>query len=192
MNTAEQIRLEEARELTLSAKTVEAHREHMKEKLNLNTSAELVRFAIQNSPQSPSRTSVAGKPREELFKVRTGSFLWYPTYGRRTIYAEPCVFLIPDPNPCPTQPFPQAPLARQREIGGRVARHGIAEIPSLFYFDCATLRAHQADDRRTRCVSQDGTQTAAVNNRRDNLGSCAARSATRKSCPRFDSRHCQK
>jgi len=53
MNTAEQIRLEEARELTLSAKTVEAHREHMKEKLNLNTSAELVRFAIQNSPQSP-------------------------------------------------------------------------------------------------------------------------------------------
>ncbi len=39
--------------LTLSTKTVEAHREHIKEKLNLNTGAELVRFAIQNSPQSP-------------------------------------------------------------------------------------------------------------------------------------------
>jgi len=42
-----------AEKLFLSVKTVEAHREHIKEKLNLNTSAELVRFAIQNSPQSP-------------------------------------------------------------------------------------------------------------------------------------------
>ena len=36
--------------LGLSAKTVEAHREHLKQKLGLRSSAELLRFAIQNSP----------------------------------------------------------------------------------------------------------------------------------------------
>lgn len=41
-----------ADKLCLSAKTVEAHREHIKEKLNLKSSAELLRFAIQNSPDS--------------------------------------------------------------------------------------------------------------------------------------------
>lgn len=41
-----------AEKLCLSAKTVEAHREHIKEKLNLKSSAELLRFAIQNSPDS--------------------------------------------------------------------------------------------------------------------------------------------
>lgn len=41
-----------ADKLCLSAKTVEAHREHIKEKLNLKNSAELLRFAIQNSPDS--------------------------------------------------------------------------------------------------------------------------------------------
>ena len=39
-----------AGKLCLSAKTVEAHREHIKEKLNLRTSAELLRFAIRNTP----------------------------------------------------------------------------------------------------------------------------------------------
>jgi DNA-binding NarL/FixJ family response regulator len=39
-----------ADKLCLSAKTVEAHREHIKEKLNLKTSAELLRFAIRNTP----------------------------------------------------------------------------------------------------------------------------------------------
>lgn len=39
-----------ADKLCLSAKTVEAHREHIKEKLNLRTSAELLRFAIRNTP----------------------------------------------------------------------------------------------------------------------------------------------
>lgn len=38
--------------LCLSAKTVEAHREHIKQKLNFKNSAELLRFAIQNSPGS--------------------------------------------------------------------------------------------------------------------------------------------
>lgn len=38
--------------LCLSVKTVEAHREHIKEKLNFKSSAELLRFAIQNSPDS--------------------------------------------------------------------------------------------------------------------------------------------
>jgi len=36
--------------LCLSVKTVEAHREHIKEKLNLKNSAELLRFAIRNAP----------------------------------------------------------------------------------------------------------------------------------------------
>ena len=39
-----------AQKLFLSAKTVEAHREHMKEKLSLKSSAELLRFAIRNAP----------------------------------------------------------------------------------------------------------------------------------------------
>jgi len=41
-----------ADKLCLSAKTVEAHREHIKEKLNMKSSAELLRFAIQNSPDA--------------------------------------------------------------------------------------------------------------------------------------------
>jgi hypothetical protein len=41
-----------ADKLIISAKTVEAHREHVKEKLNLKSSAELLRFVIQNSPDS--------------------------------------------------------------------------------------------------------------------------------------------
>jgi len=39
-----------ADKLFLSVKTVEAHREHIKEKLNFKSSAELLRFAIRNSP----------------------------------------------------------------------------------------------------------------------------------------------
>ena len=39
-----------AEKLFLSVKTVEAHREHMKEKLNFKSSAELLRFAIRNAP----------------------------------------------------------------------------------------------------------------------------------------------
>jgi len=39
-----------ADKLCLSVKTVEAHREHIKEKLNLKGSAELLRFAIRNAP----------------------------------------------------------------------------------------------------------------------------------------------
>ncbi|HUO09438.1 MAG TPA: response regulator transcription factor [Phycisphaerae bacterium] len=39
-----------AEKLFLSAKTIEAHREHIKEKLGLKTSAELLRFAIRNAP----------------------------------------------------------------------------------------------------------------------------------------------
>ena len=42
-----------ADKLFLSQKTVQAHREHIKEKLNLKSSAELLRFAIQNSPDAP-------------------------------------------------------------------------------------------------------------------------------------------
>jgi DNA-binding NarL/FixJ family response regulator len=38
-----------AEKLVLSVKTVEAHREHLKEKLNCKTSAELLRFAIRNT-----------------------------------------------------------------------------------------------------------------------------------------------
>jgi DNA-binding NarL/FixJ family response regulator len=41
-----------ADKLFLSVKTVEAHREHLKQKLNLKSSAELLRYAIQNSPDS--------------------------------------------------------------------------------------------------------------------------------------------
>jgi DNA-binding NarL/FixJ family response regulator len=41
-----------ADKLCLSGKTVEAHREHIKEKLNLKTSAELLRFAIRNTPDA--------------------------------------------------------------------------------------------------------------------------------------------
>jgi DNA-binding NarL/FixJ family response regulator len=41
-----------AEKLFLSQKTVQAHREHIKEKLNFRSSAELLRFAIQNSPDS--------------------------------------------------------------------------------------------------------------------------------------------
>ena len=39
-----------ADKLCLSVKTVEAHREHIKEKLKLKSSAELLRFAIRNAP----------------------------------------------------------------------------------------------------------------------------------------------
>ena len=35
-----------AAQLSLSAKTIEAHREHIKEKLNFKSSAELLRYAI--------------------------------------------------------------------------------------------------------------------------------------------------
>jgi DNA-binding NarL/FixJ family response regulator len=41
-----------AENLFLSVKTIEAHREHIKEKLNVKSSAELLRFAIRNSPDS--------------------------------------------------------------------------------------------------------------------------------------------
>jgi DNA-binding NarL/FixJ family response regulator len=41
-----------ADKLFLSQKTVQAHREHIKEKLNFKSSAELLRFAIQNSPDA--------------------------------------------------------------------------------------------------------------------------------------------
>ena len=41
-----------ADKLFLSVKTIEAHREHIKQKLNLKSSAELLRFAIQNSPDA--------------------------------------------------------------------------------------------------------------------------------------------
>jgi DNA-binding NarL/FixJ family response regulator len=41
-----------ADKLFLSVKTVEAHREHIKEKLNIKSSAELLRFAIRNTPDA--------------------------------------------------------------------------------------------------------------------------------------------
>lgn len=41
-----------ADKLILSTKTIEAHREHIKEKLGFKTSAELLRFAIRNTPES--------------------------------------------------------------------------------------------------------------------------------------------
>lgn len=41
-----------ADKLFLSVKTIEAHREHIKEKLNFKSSAELLRFAIRNSPDA--------------------------------------------------------------------------------------------------------------------------------------------
>jgi DNA-binding NarL/FixJ family response regulator len=52
-----------ADKLFLSQKTVQAHREHIKEKLNFKSSAELLRFAIQNSPDAlrPARAGVAAK-----------------------------------------------------------------------------------------------------------------------------------
>jgi DNA-binding NarL/FixJ family response regulator len=40
-----------AQALFLSAKTVESHREHIKDKLNVKSSAELLRFAIQNTSE---------------------------------------------------------------------------------------------------------------------------------------------
>jgi len=46
-----------ADKLFLSQKTVQAHREHIKEKLNLKSSAELLRFAIQNAPDAPHSAS---------------------------------------------------------------------------------------------------------------------------------------
>jgi DNA-binding NarL/FixJ family response regulator len=45
-----------AEKLFLSGKTVEAHREHIKEKLNMKNSAELLRFAIRNSPDAQRST----------------------------------------------------------------------------------------------------------------------------------------
>jgi DNA-binding CsgD family transcriptional regulator len=39
-----------ADKLFLSVKTIEAHREHIKEKLKMKSSAELLRFAIRNTP----------------------------------------------------------------------------------------------------------------------------------------------
>jgi DNA-binding NarL/FixJ family response regulator len=52
-----------ADKLFLSQKTVQAHREHIKEKLNFKSSAELLRFAIQNSPDAmrPWRAVVPAK-----------------------------------------------------------------------------------------------------------------------------------
>ncbi len=41
-----------ADKLFLSVKTVEAHREHIKEKLDIKSSAELLRFAIRNTPDA--------------------------------------------------------------------------------------------------------------------------------------------
>jgi DNA-binding NarL/FixJ family response regulator len=41
--------------LFLSAKTVEAHREHIKDKLNLKSSNELLRYAVQNSSPGPRK-----------------------------------------------------------------------------------------------------------------------------------------
>jgi len=41
-----------ADKLFLSGKTVEAHREHIKQKLNIRSSAELLRFAIRNTPDA--------------------------------------------------------------------------------------------------------------------------------------------
>jgi DNA-binding NarL/FixJ family response regulator len=42
-----------ARELNLSAKTVETHRAHIKEKLNFQSARELARFAVQWVDQQP-------------------------------------------------------------------------------------------------------------------------------------------
>ncbi|HVT89019.1 MAG TPA: response regulator transcription factor [Tepidisphaeraceae bacterium] len=42
-----------ANKLTLSIKTVEAHREHIKEKLKLKNGTELVRMAVQHALESP-------------------------------------------------------------------------------------------------------------------------------------------
>ena len=48
--------------LFLSQKTVQAHREHLKEKLNLKSSAELIRFAVQNSPDALHHAEPAEGP----------------------------------------------------------------------------------------------------------------------------------
>ena len=48
-----------ADKLFLSQKTVQAHREHIKEKLDFKSSAELLRFAIQNSPDAPHPSGTA-------------------------------------------------------------------------------------------------------------------------------------
>ena len=45
---------EMAERLGISAKTIEAHREHIKQKLNYKTSSELLRFAIQYALQEQS------------------------------------------------------------------------------------------------------------------------------------------
>ena len=39
--------------LFISVKTVEAHREHIKEKMNFKTSSELLRYAIQYTMKQP-------------------------------------------------------------------------------------------------------------------------------------------
>jgi DNA-binding NarL/FixJ family response regulator len=42
-----------AQQLFLSSKTVEVHREHIKEKLGLRTSAELLRYAVVHTLEEP-------------------------------------------------------------------------------------------------------------------------------------------
>jgi DNA-binding NarL/FixJ family response regulator len=42
-----------AQQLFLSAKTVEVHREHIKEKLGLRSSAELLRYAVVHTLEEP-------------------------------------------------------------------------------------------------------------------------------------------
>jgi DNA-binding NarL/FixJ family response regulator len=48
--------------LCLSTKTVEAHREHIKDKLGFKTSAQLVRFAIMNSPEGQQQQRQTSSP----------------------------------------------------------------------------------------------------------------------------------
>ena len=52
-----------ADKLFLSQKTVQAHREHIKEKLHFKSSSELLRFAIQNSPDAPHLSDTADRAR---------------------------------------------------------------------------------------------------------------------------------